>query len=108
MWKSTMTCRIMAPNTELSLAKFALTDALRALDTLRNANQELIRSLERADEQLTWAEERLEQDPHNEVLLEGVGNARADYEDTRIIYDDVFGGAERDIRQAHENVLRLQ
>lgn len=98
----------MAPNTPLTLAKFALTDALRALDTLRNANEPIIRSLERADEALTWAEHMLEDDPYNDVLIEGVFNARADYEDVRIIYDDVFGGAERDIREAHENVIRLQ
>ena len=98
----------MAPNTPLSLATFTLQDALRSLDELRNANEPILRSLERADEALTWTEHMLKNDPYNDVLIENVFNARADFEDIRIIYNDVFGGAERDIQEAHENVIRLQ
>ncbi len=91
----------MAPNTPLTLAQFALMDAHRAHDELRLANTEVIRALEHADEELTWAEQA-----HGDV--EELWQLRANYEDMRIIYDDVFGGAEQDIKRATEalNLLR--
>lgn len=92
----------MAPNTPLTLAQFALNDAYRTHDALLLANTEVIRALESADEELTRAEYMHEGDPHNGQRMEELWQAHANFEDIRIIYDDVFGGAEQDIREATE------
>jgi hypothetical protein len=91
----------MAPNTPLALAQFALMDAHRAHDALRLANMEVVQALERADEELTLAEQFHEN-------VDELWQLRANYEDIRIIYDDVFGGAEQDIRIATEALERLR
>ena len=98
----------MAPNSPLGLALLALADAHRAHDALRQENEIILRALERADEELTWAEKQLQESPHDAMCMDDWYHCKANYEDVRIIYDDVFGGTERDIKTATEHLERIR
>jgi len=98
----------MAPNSPLGMAQLALDDAHRAHDALRQENNIILRALERADEELTWAEKQLQESPHDAVCMDDWYHCNANYEDIRIIYDDVFGETERNIKTALENLERIR
>jgi hypothetical protein len=98
----------MAPDTPLSLAQLALDDAHRAHDALRQENDIILRALERADEELTWADSQIREFPNDAACMEDWYHCLANYEDIRIIYDEVFGESERNIKTAWENLERIR